>query len=47
MKNEETPVAIKYLPKISVIVSVYKAEPYLHRCVDSIQKKASREEGKR
>lgn len=24
------------LPKISIIVPVYKAEPYLHRCVDSI-----------
>jgi glycosyltransferase involved in cell wall biosynthesis len=23
-------------PKISVIVPVYKAEKYLHRCVDSI-----------
>ena len=23
-------------PKISVIVPVYKAETYLHRCVDSI-----------
>lgn len=24
------------LPKISIIVPVYKAETYLHRCVDSI-----------
>ena len=24
------------IPKISVIVPVYKAEAYLHRCVDSI-----------
>ena len=24
------------MPKISVIVPVYKAEPYIHRCVDSI-----------
>lgn len=24
------------MPKISVIVPVYKAESYLHRCVDSI-----------
>lgn len=23
-------------PQISIIVPVYKAEPYLHRCVDSI-----------
>ena len=23
-------------PKISVIVAVYKAEAYLHRCVDSL-----------
>ena len=23
-------------PKISIIVPVYKAEPYLHRCIDSI-----------
>lgn len=26
----------EYLPKISIIVPVYKAEPYLHRCIDSI-----------
>ena len=24
------------MPKISIIVPVYKAEPYLHRCVESI-----------
>ncbi|MCD7802994.1 MAG: glycosyltransferase [Clostridiales bacterium] len=24
------------MPEISVIVPVYKVEPYLHRCVDSI-----------
>lgn len=24
------------MPKISIIVPVYKAEPYLHRCIDSI-----------
>ena len=24
------------MPKISIIVPVYKAEAYLHRCVDSI-----------
>ena len=23
-------------PKISIIVAVYKAEAYLHRCVDSL-----------
>lgn len=23
-------------PKISIIVPVYKVEPYLHNCVDSI-----------
>ena len=24
------------MPKVSIIVPVYKAEAYLHRCVDSI-----------
>ena len=24
------------MPTISVIVPIYKVEPYLHRCVDSI-----------
>ena len=24
------------MPQISVIVPIYKVEPYLHRCVDSI-----------
>ena len=23
-------------PRVSIIVPVYKAEPYLHRCIDSI-----------
>ena len=27
---------MKYMPQISVIVPVYNAEKYLHRCVDSI-----------
>ena len=26
----------KKVPKITVIVPIYKVEPYLHRCIDSV-----------
>lgn len=29
-------VQINKLPKVSIIIPVYKAESYLHRCIDSI-----------
>jgi glycosyltransferase involved in cell wall biosynthesis len=33
----------EFMPKISVIVPVYKVEPYLHRCVDSILNQSYRD----